>query len=118
MKTRGKQNSNAIRTLALLCLIAHALFVSATHFHSIGRSDLSAAAQIAATDSGSHGATDTSGDSHCVSCRLQRNFISDLRTPSVILELIPKGLICETFVSTPYLRGPFLTVSDRAPPLV
>lgn len=118
LKMSGKQKSNAIRTLALLCLIAHALFVSATHFHGIDRLYSSAAAAIATTDGDSHSATDTSGDSHCISCRLQRNFISDLRTPSVTLELFPKGLICETFLSTPCLRGPFLVVSDRAPPLV
>ena len=118
MKMSGNQKSNVIRTLALLCLVAHALFVSATHFHGIDRLNSSAARAIAATGSDPHSATDTSGDSHCISCRLQRNFISDLRTPTVILELIPKGLICETFLSTPCLRGPFLTVSDRAPPLV
>jgi hypothetical protein len=114
----GKQKSNAIRTFALLCLVAHALFISATHFHSIDRSNSPAAAQITAAGSDSRGATDTSGDSHCISCRLQRNFISDLRTPSVTLELIPKGVVSETTISTPCSRGPFLTLSDRAPPLV
>ena len=117
MKMKGKQKSNAMRTFALLCLVAHAFFVSATHFHGFGQSSSSAAAHIAAADGGSHGATDTSGDAHCVSCRLQRNFISDLRTPSVTLELIPKGLVRETILSTPCSRGPFLTVSDRAPPI-
>jgi hypothetical protein len=119
LKMRGTNKSNAMKTLALLCLVVHALFVSATHFHGVDRIDsLHTAARIAATNGDSQGATDEGGESHCLSCCLQRNFISDVRTPSLFFELTSKGPICEIFLSEPGSCGPFLTVSDRAPPLV
>ena len=119
MKMRGKHKSNAMKTLALLCLVAHALFVNATHFHSLCRADSShAAVRIAATDGDSQGATDEGGESHCPSCCLQRNFVSDVRIPSLFFELIGKGPSCEMFLSEPLSCGPSLVLSDRAPPLV
>ena len=119
MKMRGNHKSNVMKTLALLCLVAHALFVSATHFHSVDPTDAPrAAVRIDATNGGPHGATDEGGDSHCLSCCLQRNFISDVRSPSLFFELTAKGPICETYLSEPCSCGPFLILSDRAPPLV
>lgn len=119
MKMSGNHKSNAMKTLALLCLVAHALFLSATHFHSVARIDSSpSAAHIRATNSDSHGATDRGSESHCHSCCLQRNFVSDVRTPSVFFDLVHKGPSYEVFLSEPSSCGPFLTLSDRAPPLV
>ncbi len=119
MKMSGNNKSNAMKTLALLCLVAHALFLTATHFHSVARIDSSfTAVRITATDGDSHGATDRGSDSHCHSCCLQRNFISDVRTPSVFFDLVHKGLSYEIFLSEPGSCGPFLNLSDRAPPLV
>lgn len=107
-----------MKTLALLCLVAHALFLSATHFHSVARLDRSpTSVTITATDADSHGATDLGGESHCHSCCLQRNFISDVRTPYVFFDLVHKGASYEVFLSEPCSCGPFLTLSDRAPPL-
>ncbi|HEX5732487.1 MAG TPA: hypothetical protein VF131_06605 [Blastocatellia bacterium] len=108
-----------MKTLALLCLVAHALFISATHFHSVARIDSSLTAVcITATGDDSHGATDRGSESHCHSCCLQRNFVSDVRTPSVFFDLVDKGPSYEVFLSEPGSCGPFLILSDRAPPLV
>ena len=106
-----------MKTLALLCLVAHALFISATHFHSVALSDSSlTAVRITATDGDSHGANDRGSESHCHSCCLQRNFVSDVRTPAVLFDLVHKGPSYEVFLSEPGSCGPFLILSDRAPP--
>jgi hypothetical protein len=119
LKISGTHKSNAMKTLALLCLVAHALFLSATHFHSVARTDSSlTAVHITAAGGDSHGATDTGSESHCHSCCLQRNFIADVRPPSIFFDLVHKGPSYEVFLSEPSLCGPFLTLSDRAPPLV
>ncbi|HEX8089925.1 MAG TPA: DUF2946 family protein, partial [Blastocatellia bacterium] len=106
------------KTLALLCLMAHALFVCFTHFHDTGhsKSGPETASVHASSNSNPHGGPDSTGDSHCLSCRLQRNFVSDVHTSSVIVEPILEPLNREIFLSAPHSRGLSLLISSRAPP--
>ena len=93
LTTKSYKRSRAY-SLVLLCLMAHALFVCFTHHHN-ARPDLSssATASISATsDSDSENSTDSGSDAHCLSCRLQRNLISDHPAASLVVALIPEAL--------------------------
>ncbi|HVG21849.1 MAG TPA: hypothetical protein VNI02_22630 [Blastocatellia bacterium] len=118
LRVMGSKRSRA-KTLALLCLMAHALFVCFTHFHDAGQSrQSSATANVQASGGNPHGAPDSTGDSHCLSCRLQRNFVSDTHTSSVIVEPIREPLNREIFLSAPHSRGLSLLIYGRGPPLL
>jgi hypothetical protein len=114
----GSKRSRA-KTLALLCLMAHALFVCFTHFHDAGQPPHGpeSTSVHASSNSDPHGGPGSAGDSHCLSCRLQRNFVSDVHAGSVIVEPILEPLNREIFLSTPHSRGLSLLISSRAPPL-
>lgn len=118
LKMMGSKAERA-KTLALLCLMAHALFICFTHFHDAGGKRLTAATASvqASSNSDSNDAPDSTGDSHCLSCRLQRNFISDSHTAPVIIEAIKEPLSCESFLLIHNSRGLRLALSTRAPPL-
>src|ERR1700740_2998600 len=75
-------------SLALLCLVAHALFVCVTHHHDrpAGHESL-ATVSITTEDGDSSNTPDSSNESHCLSCRLQRTFASADRTHSFAAEL-------------------------------
>jgi hypothetical protein len=107
------------KTLALLCLMAHALFVCFTHFHDSGRNaqPLSTASVRANTNSDSDHAPDSGGDSHCLSCRLQRSFVSDTHEAPVLAEAIKQALSRASLLSVPDSRDSRLVLSTRAPPL-
>src|SRR5215216_6230291 len=113
----GSKRSRA-KTLALLCLMAHALFVCFTHFHDAGRaaSPSSTVTVTANGDGDPHRAPGSAGDSHCLSCRLQRNFVSDAHTASVIVDSIEEPLSRAIFLSVIYSRGSRQSLSGRAPP--
>ena len=103
-------------SLALLCLFAHALFVCVTHTH-----DARQAAAVSFTAGGQGepgGATDSKGDGHCLSCRLQSNFISDAHTGSLIIEPAEQSLARDVMLAEPPSRLASLILSGRAPPLV
>lgn len=108
--------------LVLLFLLVHAfIHVSLTHQHPTARDGwMRSALSIAQDDDGdSDGAPGSNGDLNCLSCRLHRNFISDLQHALLIA---PKPLqapvYLEAALSEPRTYGPDLVLSDRAPPLV
>jgi hypothetical protein len=107
------------KTVALLCLMAHALFVCFTHFHETVRvrPPLSITSFTASSPTDSDQSPGSGGDSHCLSCRLQRNFISDTHTASIIDEAIKEPLSREIFLAILDSRGLRLSLSTRAPPL-
>ena len=119
LTTRSNRRSR-VHSLALLCLMAHALFVCLTHHHDARPEHFSlTAASVAADDDGHSGSsTGSNGDSHCLSCRLQRSFVSDTHTTSLIVTAITEALSCEAFLSTPHSRKVSVILFGRAPPLV
>lgn len=107
------------RTVALLCLITHALLVNAIHFHITG---IQEAAPNCSTLKTSH-QNDSSnpfagGHTECLSCRLQRNFVSDIRPLSFLFDSLPEPLAREFLISEPRLQLSFSIFSSRAPPIV
>jgi hypothetical protein len=104
----------------LLCLVLHAFFVSVTHFHYSAQSEgAPAQSSIRACEGHSeHNAPGAGGHSNCLSCRLQRNFVSDLTPSSIILEQSSGLAVSEPMLSEAHSHGPFLVLSDRAPPSV
>jgi hypothetical protein len=53
----------------------------------------------------------------CLSCLLQRNFVSDIRPVAIVPELCLEPLIRELFISEATSNGVPLVLSDRSPPL-
>ena len=105
--------------LVLLCVIAHALVVCLFHHHT--------SPQTGATGSGPRVASDctdhrehvpvTGGDSECLSCRLHRSFLSDLRPPLILIDADARAI--KTFAASvePHALALISTLYGRAPPL-
>src|SRR6266496_3591920 len=102
----------------MLCLLAHAFLVSVTHHHNSPRDrSTRATANVTADNSRSSGATPGSaGDAHCLSCRLQRNFASNVHPASVVVQLLQEPLCREISPTEPRSSGACFIFSDRAPP--
>ncbi len=102
----------------MLCLLAHAFFVSVTHHHSSPREFAEEAiVSVTSDDGGGSGATPgTAGDAHCLSCRLQRNFTSNIHPASLVVQLVKQPLSRETTLFRPCSTSSFFILSDRAPP--
>lgn len=108
------------RGLVLLVLLAHALFVSATHFHVAAGLDPSRApgAAVSRQDE-SHKAPLTGGEEQCLVCRLQRNFNNGLMrhaTPEVA-SLLVKSYAFPTLEQASAQSAQRLSPKGRAPPL-
>ncbi len=107
------------KTLALLCLIAHALFVCATHHHDASRDLRHSTSAITSADAEgrSHEQTDSSAENHCLSCRLQSGFVSEAEGASVF-DSPERGIVIrEVIMPEPQSRWIRLSQSGRAPPL-
>jgi hypothetical protein len=105
-------------SLALLCLMAHALFVSVTHHHKPAQSSQPARAIITDARHGDSSHTpDSNGDAHCLSCRLQRNFNSNVQATSLTVQFSDQPAVRDTLWCEPRLVGASLQFSGRAPPL-
>jgi hypothetical protein len=106
-------------TLFLLSLLAHAILVTITHHHRLGaESPVGHSVGLAATRvSIPMGLGDTGGDSGCLSCSLQRNFVSDLRPIRTPIQTLTEPEKWETILLSCPSTGPCLTTCNRAPPL-
>ena len=100
--------------LALLCLVAHLFFISATHHHQTKR--LSAVSIFTNDDKDSSGSQDANSDSNCLSCRAARVFVSAVPSPAILLELIPRTISGQPCQLLPRLFNPDCIPSSRAPP--
>jgi hypothetical protein len=116
--TTDRKRSRA-KTLALLCLVAHALFVCATHRHDASRDLWPSKSSIISTGSQdhSHGKSDSSPETHCLSCRLQSSFVSEGEGASVFDPPEIGLVIREVIAPEPQSRWIRLQQSGRAPPL-
>lgn len=108
-----------LASIVLLCLLAHAFFVSVTHHHGLSRtlSPDAIATLTADGDGGSGAEPDSGGDAHCLSCRLQRNFNSNIHTATVLVQPIEQPLCREPLLIEGCLRGSSLLILARGPPL-
>lgn len=102
----------------MLCLIAHAAFVSVTHHHSALPVIAAPAADsfIANDKNDSNPAPDSSSDAHCLSCRLQRNFTANVHPACVVVQSFREPIRRETPKAQPSYSGSSLLLFGRAPP--
>ena len=124
MKKRSKLISlsgagGSVRAMVFLCLIAHAFLVCFTHHHSnVGRDGANSTPGLTAGTNGeSSSPMKSGGDANCLSCRLERNFVSDIQPASLIVDLLKAHVNPDASLSEPHSHGTFLVPSDRAPPL-
>jgi hypothetical protein len=106
-----------LHTLLVLALLAHAIAVGALHHHGLPiEPDLAAVSSGHSTDSS--GDPQSSHDSSCASCRLQRTFESADRAQAPLGELLepvrprqatPTCLFVSEFAATSSTRGPPLS---------
>jgi hypothetical protein len=118
--SRYKASSKArASSLVLLVLIAHAFFVCVTHHHDRPR-NASALTTVSFTseDGDSNDTPNSKSDSHCLSCRIQRNFESADRSHSIAVELPLETPVHEKLLSHSCLNRPALVLSSRAPPII
>jgi hypothetical protein len=104
----------------LLVVMAHAFFVSATHFHNVAGLDPSRAsgAALSCTDEGRKSPL-SNGEEQCLVCRLQRNFNNGLMrhaTPEVAAPLA-ESAVFSALEQTPAPNAQRLSAKGRAPPL-
>lgn len=104
--------------LVLLILLIHASVVSTTHHHKHNFQDRSRVQALGTTaDKAPQQGGRSEGDAGCVSCNLQRNFVSDLHTVVFTLDSPPKSVAQHLLDSSPIPDAQFDAVSNRAPPL-
>ena len=105
--------------LLLLGLFAHAVLLCAFHYHPVGGYDDSEPGPRIVSDCGRHSehVPVSKETSKCLSCRLQGNFLLDVRTHAWVVALVSGTVASEQ--SNPDLRSheSVLVLSDRAPPL-
>ena len=115
-----RRRARGARGLALLVLLAHALFVGATHFHVAAGLDSSRASGAAVSrQDESRKAPLTGGEEQCLVCRLQRNFNNGLMrhaTPEVASPLA-KPLVFPSIERASAHSAQRLSAKGRAPPL-
>ena len=114
--TRKTSSKTRASSLVLLILVAHALFVSATHHHAA----LEAPAALSVESRDGDGSTkqpQSSDASHCLSCRVARTFEIGDRSHNLIVELPVETVAQEKLLSLCCTSRPFVVLSDRAPPL-
>ena len=115
-----KRRARSAKGIVLLALLAHALFLSATHFHRVAGL-APAGVQGAAVSRPEDGpkAPLSNGEEQCLVCRLQRNFASGLMrhaAPEVAPPAArPLAFAALEQTSTP--SAPKLTANGRGPPL-
>lgn len=115
-----KRNSRSrVISLAMLSLIAHAAFVSVTHHHPVRNEAATSATEkfVANDKTNSQSAPDSGGDTNCLSCRLQRNFTSNVQAPCFVVQLLSEPLRRETPKPQTVHWGSSLLLFGRAPPL-
>jgi hypothetical protein len=116
---KGRNRSSLLKSFALLFLVAHAFIVNTTHFHKPAPPcDLSYLSGPQISEQGSCSDNrHTASDTDCPSCVLQRNFVSDVRIPCLVIDLALESIAREAIFLEPRLCGTYLVPSSRAPPL-
>lgn len=105
--------------LLLLGLFAHAVLLCAFHYHPAGGYDGSEPGPRIVSDCGRHSehVPISKETSKCLSCRLQSNFLLDVRSPAWVFALAPETIVSEQAHQELRSYKTILVLSDRAPPL-
>jgi hypothetical protein len=105
-------------TLVLLCLLAHAILVTITHHHKLKLVWASGTSTTleSSTAPMQGGLADPQGDSGCLSCSLQRSFVSDVR-PFRIAVMLPEPERWQLVPLVAATTEPYLSTCNRAPPM-
>ncbi|MCA1621261.1 MAG: hypothetical protein LC795_18545 [Acidobacteria bacterium] len=106
--------------LLLLVVTAHAFVAGATHFHRRAVSAVPAGQTAVRGSEGGERSVPLAGDEvHCLLCRLNRGFVSDLQNATFSLAPPPADVIGITSLSKASARSArSLLPSGRAPPSV
>lgn len=115
MRTRGIMKSRLpVQGLTLVCLVGHAILVSATHSHSILRPGFIESGAA----SGSHSDSQTAPhDEGCPCCQLQRSLTNLYVHPGPTLpDLLPERATCCFVPANEDTNGSSVTFHERAPP--
>jgi len=104
----------------LLLLLAHAFFVSATHFHSVAGLDSTRAsgASLSRSEEGRKSPL-ANGEEQCLACRLQRNFNNGLMhhaAPEVAAPVV-NSVVLPSLKQASAQSAHRLSAKGRAPPL-
>ncbi|HEV3468053.1 MAG TPA: DUF2946 family protein [Pyrinomonadaceae bacterium] len=116
---RNSKASPVTTALVLLVLTGHAFVVSATHFHTARQSGPAAFACGTHAAEHAEAQTPTPAGTHeqCLLCRLQHNFVSDLRDSAPVLDAPPAEALGRVRSLDASARGAHLLApSGRAPP--
>ena len=114
---RASSAKSFARAVVLLWLMAHTSLVTIIHHHPGALTNPGAGTTVEANrGSDSNGSQGTRRDGCCLSCCLQRNFVTSVRPISIPPDLCPVPLATEMFVSEPCSNGVTLVLSNRAPP--
>jgi hypothetical protein len=89
-----------------------------THHHDrpIDR-EFVASVSFTTEDGDSSNAPDSSSESNCLSCRLQRNFVSNINSSSLAIEISQEAILRENVSTDPHSYSCLLLLSGRSPPL-
>jgi hypothetical protein len=120
IKLHGQKRIRRSRviSIAMLCLFAHALFVSVTHHHSSRSNSSAPSASVTAENGGeSDSSPGSTSDAHCLSCRLQRNFTSNVHSASIVVQPFDEPLTIEAPNIAAAVTGSARLLFGRAPPL-
>ena len=115
-----KRRARGARGFVLLVLLAHAFFVSATHFHSLAGLNPAGApgAALSRQEEGTK-APLSNGEEQCLVCRLQRSFNNGLMRHAApeVAASPAKTVAFAALRQTPTPTAPKLTAAGRGPPL-
>ena len=112
--------SRAAAGLLLLALTAHAFVAGATHFHrGAGARAQSDGAALLGKERDGKSAPLSADDAQCPLCRLQRDFVSELRGAALALAPPPARPVGYASLTNPCARATrSLLPPGRAPPAV
>lgn len=112
------RNASIARAVVMFVLVVHAGLVTVTHHHGAAQRVPRASAYNVEASPGSNSSRPlgSSGERCCISCCLQRNFVTSVRPTLIPSDFCSEPVSTEPFVSEPSRSGVPLVLSNRAPP--
>jgi len=115
-----RRRARGAKGFVLLLLLAHAFFVSATHFHRVaGLDSLQASGAALSRSEEGYKTPLANGEEQCLACRLQRNFNNGLMhhaAPEVAAPVV-NSVVLPSFRQASAQSAHTLSATGRSPPL-